>query len=117
MFTLHRIVIFRDGPERAGQVEPCTTTPPMGAIDPRKLCGWLQNYEDKTDDMLAGEYPQSGLQRGLMLKETLGVNPFNFGMVGAGDNHISMSSPGNDSFIEKKHAQCALRTWGRQRSG
>ncbi|MEH6833016.1 MULTISPECIES: hypothetical protein [Falsihalocynthiibacter] len=41
MFTLHRIVIFRDGPERAGQVEPCTTTHPMGAVDPRKLWGWL----------------------------------------------------------------------------
>lgn len=44
--NLHRNVIFRDGPERAGQVLPYTTSPPIGSADPRDLWEWMQNYED-----------------------------------------------------------------------
>ncbi len=44
--NLHRNVIFRDGPERAGRVVPYTTTPPHGSSNPRDLWKWLQNYED-----------------------------------------------------------------------
>lgn len=52
--NLHRNVIFRDGPERAGRVVPYTTTPPIGSPNPRDLWKWLQNYEDKTGgDVLA----------------------------------------------------------------
>jgi hypothetical protein len=46
--NLHRNVIFRDGPERAGQVLPYTTTPPMGSPNPRDLWVWLENYEAST---------------------------------------------------------------------
>ena len=64
--NLHRNVIFRDGPERAGQVEPYTTTPPIGSPNPRDLWAWLQNYEDKTGgDVLA--IPHNGnLSNGMM---------------------------------------------------
>ncbi len=64
--NLHRNVIFRDGPERAGQVEPYTTTPPIGSPNPRDLWKWLQNYEDKTGgDVLA--IPHNGnLSNGMM---------------------------------------------------
>jgi hypothetical protein len=64
--NLHRNVIFRDGPERAGQVEPYTTTPPIGSPDPRQLWAWLQNYEDVTGgDVLA--IPHNGnLSNGMM---------------------------------------------------
>ena len=52
--NLHRNVIFRDGPERAGRVEPYTTTPPIGSPNPRDLWSWMQNYEDATGgDVLA----------------------------------------------------------------
>jgi hypothetical protein len=184
--NLHRNVIFRDGPDLAGQVVPYTTTPPVGSPNPRDLWAWLQNYEDKTGgevlaiphngnvsngmmfamqddfaggaafdadyaatrqkwerlyeatqikgdgeahpflspedefadfetwdygnldasekkttDMLAGEYVRSGLQRGLMLGASLGVNPFKFGLVGASDTHTGLTTPDNDNFYGK----------------
>ncbi|AXI55511.1 hypothetical protein C1J05_14245 [Sulfitobacter sp. JL08] len=187
--NLHRNVIFRDGSERAGQLVPYTTTPPIGSPDPRDLWSWLQNYEDttggdvlaiphngnlsngmmfslqddfaegapldaayaeqrqkwerlyeatqnkgdgeahpflspedefadfetwdygnldasapKTNDMLAGEYVRSGLQRGLVLEAELGTNPFKFGLVGASDNHIGLTTPDNDNFFGKYSA-------------
>jgi len=184
--NLHRNVIFRDGPERAGQIVPYTTTPPMGSTNPRDLWNWLQNYEDtvggdvlaiphngnvsngmmfamqddfaggapfdaeyaearqkwerlyesnqikgdgeahpllspedefadyetwdygnldasekKTPEMLPGEYVRSGLQRGLLLEEKLGTNPFKFGLVGASDTHTGLTTPDNDNFFGK----------------
>jgi len=184
--NLHRNVIFRDGPERASQIVPYTTTPPLGSPDPRDLWAWLQAYEDKTggqvtaiahngnlsngmmfalqDDfadgapydaayaearqkwerlyevtqlkgdgeahpllsnedefadydtwdwgnldlskaktpaMLPGEYGRSGLLRGLQLEATLGVNPFKFGMIGATDTHVGLSTVDDDNFFGK----------------
>ena len=184
--NLHRNVIFRDGPERAGQIVPYTTTPPIGSPNPRDLWAWLQNYEDttggdvlaiphngnlsngmmfamqddfadgaafdtayaetrqkwerlyeavqvkgdgeahpllspedefadyetwdygnldaserKTPEMLPAEYVRSGLQRGMMLEGQLGANPFKFGLVGASDNHIGLTTPDDDNFFGK----------------
>ena len=184
--NLHRNVIFRDGPERAGQIVPYTTTPPVGSPNPRDLWAWLQNYEDttggdvlaiphngnlsngmmfamqddfadgaafdtayaetrqkwerlyeavqvkgdgeahpllspedefadyetwdygnldaserKTPEMLPAEYVRSGLQRGMMLEGQLGANPFKFGLVGASDNHIGLTTPDDDNFFGK----------------
>ncbi|MCG6967472.1 MAG: DUF3604 domain-containing protein [Chromatiaceae bacterium] len=184
--NLHRNVIFRDGPEKAGQVLPYTTTTPVGSRNPRDLWRWMQNYEDKTggdvlaiphngnlsngmmfamqDDfdggraldldyaeqrqkwerlyeatqikgdgethpllsptdefaefetwdmgnldlsekktpgMLPGEYVRSGLQRGLELEAKLGINPFRFGLVGASDNHVGLTTPDNDNYFGK----------------
>lgn len=64
--NLHRNVIFRDGAERAGRLEPYTTTPPVGSPNPRDLWAWLQNYEDVTGgDVLA--IPHNGnLSNGMM---------------------------------------------------
>lgn len=47
-FNLHRNVILRDGGERARQVIPLTTQPPIGTQDPLELYKWLENYEKKT---------------------------------------------------------------------
>ncbi|AXI56403.1 hypothetical protein C1J05_19515 [Sulfitobacter sp. JL08] len=184
--NLHRNVIFRDGPERAGQVLPYTTTPPVGSRNPRDLWAWLENYENtiggdvtaiphngnlsngmmfalqddfaggaeldaeyaenrqkwerlyeatqmkgdgeshpllsptdefadfenwdvgnldltelKTPEMLPGEYARSGLKRGLQLESKLGVNPFKFGMVGASDTHVGMTTMENNNFFHK----------------
>ncbi|PRY20083.1 uncharacterized protein DUF3604 [Aliiruegeria haliotis] len=46
--NLHRNVIFRGGPERAGQIVPYTTTPPIGSPNPRDLWAWMENYEELT---------------------------------------------------------------------
>jgi hypothetical protein len=184
--NLHRNVIFRDGPEKAGQIEPYTTTPPVGSTNPRDLWAWMQNYEDKTggrvlaiphngnlssgmmfamqddfaegapldrayaearakwerlyeatqvkgdgethpglspDDefagyekwdwgnldmsvkntpeMLPGEYLRSGLQRGLMLEKSLGVNPYKFGLAAGTDTHNGLSTVDDNNFFGK----------------
>ena len=184
--NLHRVVIFRDGPERARQTLPYTTTPPVGSPDPRQLWKWMEAYEvatggdvlaiphngnlsngmmfaksddfsdgaafdtdyakarqkwerlyeatqikgdgeahpllspedefasyetwdmgnldlstAKTPEMLPGEYARSGLKRGLELEARLGVNPFKFGLVGASDNHVGLTTPDNDNFFGK----------------
>ena len=184
--NLHRNVIFRDGPDRASQVVPYTTTRPMGSPNPRDLWAWMQDYESKTggnvtaiphngnlsngmmfalqDDfndgaaldtayaqarqkwerlyevtqlkgdgethpllsnedefadyenwdwgnldlteaktpaMLPAEYARSGLLRGLQLEAKLGTNPFKFGLVGATDNHVGLSTVDDDNFFGK----------------
>jgi hypothetical protein len=63
--------------------------------------GNLDASEKKTPEMLPGEYARSGLQRGLMLEEKLGTNPFKFGIVGASDTHTGLSTPDNDNFYGK----------------
>jgi len=45
--NLHRNVIYRDGGDIAGQVEPFTTEKPVGSPDPRDLWKWMANYEAK----------------------------------------------------------------------
>lgn len=47
-FNLHRNVILRDGANRALQVVPPTTQPPIGYTDPLKLYEWLEAYQEKT---------------------------------------------------------------------
>ena len=47
-YNLHRNVILRDGGNRARQVVPLTTLPPVGTQDPLDLYKWLENYETKT---------------------------------------------------------------------
>src|SRR5210317_1134835 len=47
-FNLHRNVILRDNGDRARQVIPLTTQPPLGTQDPLDLYKWLDDYEKKT---------------------------------------------------------------------
>jgi hypothetical protein len=47
-FNLHRNVILRDNGDRAGQVVPMVTMPPVGSTDPLDLYEWLATYEDRT---------------------------------------------------------------------
>jgi len=184
--NLHRIVLMRDGADRALMVEPYTTTPPKGSPDPRDLWTWMQNWEQatggrmlaiphngnlsngwmfplvdnfdgdkpldadyaarrkrwepivevtqmkgdgethpllspedgfadfetwdlgnldlsakKTPDMLPGEYARSALKRGLELEASLGVNPYQFGMIGSTDTHTALSTIDEDNFFSK----------------
>jgi len=46
--NLHRNVILRDNGDRALQVTPLTTQPPLGTTDPLDLYQWLADYETKT---------------------------------------------------------------------
>ncbi len=64
--NLHRNVIFRDGAERAKQIVPYTTTPPIGSRDPRKLWEWLQNYEDTVGGDVTAIPHNGNLSNGMM---------------------------------------------------
>jgi hypothetical protein len=64
--NLHRNVIFRDGPERALQIEPMTMTPPYGSPNPRDLWKWLQNYEDTTGGQVLAIPHNGNLSNGIM---------------------------------------------------
>ena len=46
----------------------------------------------KAPDMLQREYAREALKNGLKLGETLGTNPYQFGMVGSTDSHTSLAS-------------------------
>ena len=183
--NLHRVLIYRDGGERAGLLEPYTTLEPLGSPDPRDLWDWMQSYVEKTggqilaiahngnlsngrmfpprdtftgrafdrsyaetrsrweplyeatqikgdgethpflspndefadyetwdqgnldlsvakeDDMLQYEYARRGLQVGLQLERELGVNPYQFGMIGSTDSHTGLATAGEDNFFGK----------------
>lgn len=63
--------------------------------------GNLDATERKTPEMLPGEYVRSGLQRGMMLADQLGANPYKFGLVGATDTHTGMTTVQEDNFYGK----------------
>lgn len=64
--NMHRVVIYRDNGDKAGQMVPYTTIAPAGSTNPRDLWKWLETYEDKTGgDVLA--IPHNGnLANGIM---------------------------------------------------
>jgi hypothetical protein len=64
--NLHRNVIFRDGPERAGRVVPYTTTPPLGSTNPRELWRWMENYEKTTGGEVTAIPHNGNLSNGMM---------------------------------------------------
>lgn len=178
--NLHRVVLLRDGAERANKVLPFST---VDSPDPEDLWDWLENYEvvvggramaiahngnlsngmmfadttvggapisreyaarrqrfeplyevtqikgdgeahpllspddefadfwtwdrgnfgfeKKTPDMLPNEYARAALKRGLGLEQTLGVNPFKFGLIGSTDSHTSLATAEEDNFFSK----------------
>lgn len=63
--NLHRNVIFRDGGDKAGQVEPFTVYPP-GSDNPRELWKWMAAYEQKTGGNVLAIAHNGNLSNGLM---------------------------------------------------
>lgn len=55
----------------------------------------------KTPAMLPREYARAALRRGLAYEAQLGVNPFQFGMIGSTDSHTSISGTAEDNFFGK----------------
>ncbi|MCW3784782.1 DUF3604 domain-containing protein [Defluviimonas salinarum] len=67
--NMHRVVIYRDGGGKASMVDPFTTEPPAGSINPRDLWTWMANYEDLTrGDVLALAH-NGNLSNGIMFPE------------------------------------------------
>ena len=58
----------------------------------------------KSSDMLEYEYARSALKLGLRLWSELGVNPFQFGMIGSTDSHTALSTADEANFFGKHSA-------------
>jgi hypothetical protein len=64
--NLHRVVLMRDGADKALMVEPYTTTPPLGSPDPRDLWAWMENWEQKTGGRMLAIPHNGNLSNGWM---------------------------------------------------
>jgi hypothetical protein len=54
-----------------------------------------------TTEMLPGSYTRSALKLGLQFKTKFGVNPFQFGLIGAGDSHTGLPGQEEGQFMGK----------------
>ncbi|MEM8769763.1 MAG: DUF3604 domain-containing protein, partial [Pseudomonadota bacterium] len=68
--NMHRVVVFRDGMDRADEVEPFTMTEPYGSPDPRDLWKWMAAYEDKTGGDVLALAHNGNLSNGIMFPLT-----------------------------------------------
>jgi hypothetical protein len=59
---------------------------------------------DKTAPVAVGAYIRPSLMRGLELEQKLGINPFQFGVIGSTDSHSGLSSAEETNF----HGKMAL---------
>ena len=67
--------------------------------------GNLDGSVAKTEDMLSHEYARSALQHGLALEQTLGTNPYKFGMIGSSDAHTGLAAMAEENFFGKTTPQ------------
>ena len=64
--NMHRVVVYRDGGDKAGQMVPYTTMAPQGSIDPRDLWKWLTSYEEHTGGDVLAIAHNGNLSNGIM---------------------------------------------------
>ena len=65
--NLHRVVVFKDGGDKAGQVLPFST---FDSHDPEDLWKYMADYEDKTGGSVLALAHNGNLSNGLMFAET-----------------------------------------------
>ena len=63
--------------------------------------GNLDLTELKKPAMLEFEYARSALKNGIALEQTLGVNPYQFGLIGSTDAHTALATAAEDNFLGK----------------
>ncbi len=64
--NLHRVVIYRDGAEKASQTVPFTTLAPDGSTNPEDLWTVLEAYEEKTGGDVLAIAHNGNLSNGIM---------------------------------------------------
>ena len=64
--NMHRVVLYRDGGEKARQTVPYTTYEPYGSPNPRELWKWLTSYEEKTGGDVLAIAHNGNLANGIM---------------------------------------------------
>ena len=57
--------------------------------------------ETTTPDMWPRDYARAALKRGLVYEQTIGRNPFKFGMIGSTDSHTAIASTEENNFFGK----------------
>jgi hypothetical protein len=67
--NLHRVVMYRDGADRAKLMEPYTMTPPMGSPNPVDLWKWMAEYEKKTTGQILAIGHNGNMSNGIMFPE------------------------------------------------
>ena len=74
----HRVVIYRDGRDKASMVEPYSTVRPLGSPDPRELWKWMQSYEEKTGGRILAIAHNGNMSNGVMfpIADTFTGKPF-----------------------------------------
>ena len=64
--NMHRNVLYRDGGDKAIQMVPYTTTPPLGSQDPMDLWKWMAQYEEKIGGELLALAHNGNMSNGIM---------------------------------------------------
>lgn len=64
--NMHRVVIYRDGADKGGQMVPYTTIEPQGSANPMDLWKWLANFEEKTGGDVLAIAHNGNLSNGIM---------------------------------------------------
>jgi Protein of unknown function (DUF3604) len=64
--NMHRVVLYRDGGEKASQMVPYSMSPPMGSPNPRDLWKWLARYEEHTGGDVLAIAHNGNLSNGIM---------------------------------------------------
>jgi hypothetical protein len=67
--------------------------------------GNLDGSVAKKPEMLEFEYARSALKNGLKLEQTLGTNPYKFGLIGSSDAHTGLAAMEEDNFFGKTTPQ------------
>ncbi len=67
--NLHRVVMYRDGAERAQLMEPYTMTPPLGSPNPVDLWKYLEAYETKTAGQVLAIAHNGNMSNGIMFPD------------------------------------------------
>ncbi len=66
--NLHRVVIFRDGPDRVKQVIPFSA---FDSVDPEDLWAFMARYEEKTGGSILAIPHNPNISNGVMFAETM----------------------------------------------
>ena len=64
--NLHRVVIYRDGEDKASRSLPYTTLKPQGSDNPVDLWKWMEEYENKSGGQVLAISHNGNLSNGIM---------------------------------------------------
>jgi hypothetical protein len=101
-----RFDILQEVMQTKGNSETHPTLSPNDEFADFGIAGWEYGNltledEPETPEMRPTGYLRGGLLRGLELEESMGANPFKFGMIGGSDVHNSLSTFEEDNFFGK----------------